>query len=132
MRQRITVFVFRYNLENQIESALTRFEQRVKHSGLIIWFRLFWKKLIQLKEARKAKEKAIYGELMQIESIAKECEPSESSARLIEKIQKLKGIISVLCLSAVLSGMLPGIDIVRHMHSSRAKIGKKMEGGLWA
>jgi hypothetical protein len=87
--------------EDQLGNALRHFKERVKNSGLILWYRVFDKKLTEIKDEKAAKDSAIYGELMQIEALAKECEPSESSAKLIQKIYKLKGVVGVLCLSLV-------------------------------
>lgn len=84
--------------QNELSNALNRFEDRTKGSGLMIWARIFKKKHSELKSAQEAKENKIYGELMQMETIAKECEPAEASAKLIEKIHRLKGVVGVICL----------------------------------
>lgn len=85
--------------ESQMDNALRKFYDRTKNSGLCLWANLLKKKFAQIISAHKAKENKIYGGLMQIESLASQCEPSEASAKLIEKIQKIKGIVGVLCLS---------------------------------
>ena len=87
-------------LEKQFDNAINRFEERIKELRLAkfrIWIDILRDLFRDWVSARKAKENAIYGELMQIEEIAKECEPCEQSAKLIARIHKAKGIIGVLC-----------------------------------
>lgn len=83
--------------ENELEILLGRLEKRLfvlKLNGLaLLWPGTLLKVLADLRESRKVKDAAIYGELMQMETLAKEIEVSEQSVKIIEKIQKLKGII---------------------------------------
>ena len=86
-------------IEGQLDSGLRKFEERVKGSGLIIWARMLRKKFSEFVAALKAKDKAAYSELMQLEITAKEIKDSEQSAKILNRIYKLKGIVGALCLS---------------------------------
>jgi len=112
--------------EEQLHHALVAFEKRVKRTGWIVWQKLLKRKLGQIADARKAKDDVIYGELMQIESLAQECEPSEASAQLLNKIYKLKGLVGTLCLSLVCFGMLQfsfvGVRPARNRNSGTVTI----------
>ena len=110
------------HLENQFESALSHFKGRVKNSGLIIWFYLFRKKLVEFRKARKERAAKIYGEFMQIETLAKECEPSEASAKLIKKIQKLKSVIGVLCLGVLCLATMKFSVVRSHARVNQARV----------
>ena len=105
-------------IEKQFDSGLRRFEGRVKHSGLILWFQFFWKKLSQFR----AKSDVIRDELMQIETLAKECEPSEASAKLIKKIQKLKGVVGVLCLGVLCLATMKFSVVRSHARVNQARV----------
>ena len=93
-------------IENELESGLRNFENRVKRSGLILWSRVFLKKLFQIREARKSKEKIICAEIVKLEEIARECESPDSSAKLLKKIHEIKGLVCVGCLILLCLNML--------------------------
>ena len=98
---------------SEISGLLNRFEERIKqihHCGLSLWTGTIRRVLGDLKASHKAKDAAIYGELMQIESIAKECD-SEQAKAIVSKIQKLKGLVAVMVLSlTVFSLNLQGVQ----------------------
>lgn len=85
-------------IESEIQKTLSQLSVRLK-GACKLWVKVAAEMFKDQIRTRKAKDKAIYGELMQMESLAKECAPSEVSIKLIQKIQKLKGIVGVLCLS---------------------------------
>lgn len=87
--------------EVKMDCVLAKSESRFREvgkSGLRAWTNSIRYIFKNYTAAREAKENEIYGELMQMETIAKECEPAEASAKLIEKIHRLKGVVGVICL----------------------------------
>lgn len=84
-------------IEGAIDEILGSLEGRIKN-GCKLWIRVVKSMFTDLKAASKAKDKAIYGQLMQIESAAKQCDSDQAKA-IIKKVQKLKGLVAVAVLS---------------------------------
>ena len=83
--------------ENELENALIRFEPRAISTGNASMCAVLRKKQQQISSARKAKDAKIYGELMQIESIASKCD-SEQSKTIIDKVRALKALFAITIL----------------------------------
>ena len=80
-------------IENQFLNALSRFEERVKHTGLILWHRTFKRKFEQIKAEQKAKEDTIAKKLTQAETEAKALPQSEAAKKLLQRIYEIKGLL---------------------------------------
>ena len=112
-------------IENQLENVCSEFDESIKRNrqyGLKLWVNIIRRKLTAIISAREAKDKKIYGELMQIETLAKECEPSEASAKLIKKIQKLKGVVGVLCLGVLCLATMKFSVVRSHARVNQARV----------
>ena len=81
-------------IDQELGHVFNRLQSRVK-GGCKIWVKVAVEMVNDWRIARKAKEKTIYSELMQIESTLNKCASKEAKAA-IGKIQKLKGIIGIL------------------------------------
>lgn len=111
-------------IEDEVSGVLSKLESRVVQVGKsgLKYFTGQCKYLLKdLRAARKAKDKEIYENLMAVETLAKEIEPSESSARILKKIYEIKRLVSVLCLSLLIASVfIPNFPTARSFSRSRS------------
>ena len=111
---------------SELGGYLSKFENRIResgHFGFLLHTGVSRRILGDLEESQKAKDKKLYGGLMQIESMVNEItanEVSDESQRVIKKIGELKGIVNLVCV--ILIPLMVVAPMPRRPNSSRIKI----------
>ena len=134
-------------LEAELDYYISGFEDRLNEVGqpkLTLHTGVAKDIFTDIKVARKSKEKKIYSELMQIEEIVRkialkrakefpkaeiQSEVSDDSKDLLNRIYRLKGMVSLICLFLIPLMLLAPAP--RRLNSRRLKIERiKMEVGI--
>ena len=135
-------------LEDELDYYLSGFENRLNEVGqpkLTLHTSVAKDIFSDLKAANKAKKKKIYGELMQLEEIARkiaakrakefpeakdQSEVPDDSVVLLRRICELKGIVNLVCITLI--PFMSVTPIPRRANSSRIKVERiEMGGKTW-
>lgn len=96
-------------LEKEVGDTLDKLEKRfaqIGKCGLRYFTGLIKDIFADLTASQKAKDDAIYGELMQIETLIRANDADDRSAQIIKKIHKIKGVVATgACVCFLCMGM---------------------------
>jgi len=114
------------SLAEDFDCQLSALERRVQakreYWGLKLWTPIFRRILDRLR----ARDKELYQECMQIEILLKELEAPEASARVYDRLAKIKGLLAVVCLGFVLHGVL--IDHAEFRRTGSVRVVRTVRG----
>lgn len=132
-------------IEGELDRYLSKFKNRLNEVGqpkLTLHADVTRDIVSDLKAANKAKQEKIYGELTQLEEIARkiaakrakefpeakdQSEVSDESMDLLRRIWELKGIINLVCIALI--PLMSVAPIPRRPNSSRIKV-ERIEMGV--